>query len=1114
MVASSVTIRAPGGTLPNTIVRPSIQVEWAGGVGPFDVEYTWDTDPTFGNGGGNRQQVTNTSVTSRDLGVPTADLAVLTSGTVWYLRATVIDQGDAGASLSDSDNSFTYFDPLESQRYLYLLANVGVAFEPDDRPLEKQIVANTATSGTFTLSLDGVGPTTTIAYNATKAALKAAIEGLSNVTEVEVYQLSPQSWWVKFVDTTADPIPAMTADSTGLTGGTASVSVEVDDASPWGTGGTVGADGANIDANRYLYALANVGVGFEYDRPPGGWGTGGTAAPDGDNRDSFSRYLYLLANVDSTQPCPFIFDLSINLADAGDTLTLTGQGLVSDSSPTADSWGAEVRLYESQSLAAAYTVMTLNSWTAGETQDTITFTIPGGSTSGFIAVVHTAGTPSCAGSNFKALTVVAVQPDRQAGWWTEVWSLRNDTPTVRPLADVAEADFEHIPNDVGRGSITLPGSHPDISDILDRSASPPVQKLVKVYLHDRFAYAFIPEDMSEPYVEDGARRVRLYGEGQEGILRWGRVLWRDYPTLPSSTATWKFGSLDEAVEWGDFDPASAIQNGGLEDAQVSPWVPVGTSTLFATTSVQRTGSYSLEVTPAALNDGAEVEFAVTSGQRAFIDVYLKDPAALGGTYLVEVLDDVGAQVASATPVLSSAPWAIQNLNFVPASTYTARLRITQTAGTLTPVYVDDAAAYVDIGTDELELSRCTVGLSRDYAAGGLHSLELAADAGGDVTFNGFVATPTVQAGEDYTLGFFVTGPVGATVRAQLRLNGVLSQVDQVLTGVPTFDKVNVSGTAGPTETTGRFAISVLESAATTVWIDELTLQPGQPAATAGDIVGQVLTAMQARGTLTFVTTSFTATNDTNGNPWPEVLRLELRPDWTLWDVCEKLIGLGYDAELVPQNWRAGGDTGWVLNLYGPLGAGTNWDGVSDGPVLLPGDTVQDAQPANSAPPTTVVFGEGAEGQWTVTAASSAILTALERREDFVRNRAAIDPVTLARVTGHRLDLSLTRGAQVSADLTDNADPLPYLDFAPYDRLRAHLPTDGTRDQVADAIYRVAAVTVRLSGGGRSQQYRVDLGRYQLHAARLRDMILSRNLLRQPTELYQPGAGSISSDLFQ
>lgn len=943
---------------------------------------------------------------------PTSDLGL--TGQPWFWRVAVIDRDDGAGSWSGAQ-TLNYKDPIDYRRYLYLLLNNGVAFDPKDAP-----------------------------------------------------------------------------------------------AGGWGTGGTVGADGDNIEFRRYLYLLANAGVGFETtDRPGLGWGTGGTVGPDGDIRDDFRRYLYLLLNADTTQPCPFLFSISKTVVDTGDSIVVSGQGLVSANHPT-DAWTAEVRLYETPSFAAPFVVMSSTTWTAGSTLDTISATVPGGASSGFVAVVHTV-TPSCSGSNFIGLTVIAQPADRKAGWWVEVWNLRNTTPEIVPLAHAVDASIEQIGDDIGKAHIRLPADHPDINSIIDRTASPPVQKLVKVYLHDQFAYAFIPKDHEEDYDEDGARLVRIYGDGQERILKWGRVLWKDYPAQPSKARTWLWGSDINQVAWGDMEADNQLTNGGLEDAQPDPWVIVGTASLSATTTEARSGVYSLKVTPAALNDGTEIDFSALEGKEAFEDLFIKTNT-IGGTYEIEVLgkddDDNDVVLTSETVIPGTSAWIKAELSFIPAADLPNRLRITQTAGPLAAFFIDDAAVYVDIaGT--LTATRATYSLSRVQVAAGVHSLVVVCDAGGDVSFNGVTGFFSVTPNRDYTLSVALTGPVGDTVRVALRLGGILTKVEHVLTGVPTFDVITVAGTAGATETTARFTLNSLESAALTFYADALSVSPGAAAATAGQIVIDVKTAMALRGTLDFIQIDFDGVTDSANQLWPETLKFEAQPRWSLWDLLEKLRGLGYSMEFAPTNWRAGGDTGWTLSLYGPNQAGTDWSSFDEGPAVLPG-AVTDAKPSAAPPASTVVFGEGAAGIWTVAEAPAATITALERREEFVANRSAKDTVTLFRVISHRLDVTQTRGGQFTVNLTDGGDPLPWFDMRPHDRLRAHLPLDVTgRDAVASDIYRVAAMVAHLTGGGRQQSYTVDFGLYQQRADRLRDLLMARLLDRETTENYQPGTGSVS-----
>ena len=113
---------------------------------------------------------------------------------------------------------------------------------------ELQAVSVTATGGTYTLTFDGQ-TTAAIAFDATATQLDAALEALPNIGSGDVTVAPPSAgtYNVTFANVLArQNVPEMTADSTNLTGGTASVSTTTPGETPTTTATF---DGVPIDVN-------------------------------------------------------------------------------------------------------------------------------------------------------------------------------------------------------------------------------------------------------------------------------------------------------------------------------------------------------------------------------------------------------------------------------------------------------------------------------------------------------------------------------------------------------------------------------------------------------------------------------------------------------------------------------------------------------------------------------------------------------------------------------------------------------------------------------------------------------------------------------------------------
>lgn len=130
---------------------------------------------------------------------------------------------------------------------------------------EIQRISNDATSGTFTLSFDGQGPTAALAYNSTSGQIETALELFSNIVDVTVTGLGTPAnpWIVEFLDPGDSDVAIITANDTGLTGGTTTITVSI----PGSNGGTFTlSDGTDTtSAIAYNAAAATIETRLQTD---------------------------------------------------------------------------------------------------------------------------------------------------------------------------------------------------------------------------------------------------------------------------------------------------------------------------------------------------------------------------------------------------------------------------------------------------------------------------------------------------------------------------------------------------------------------------------------------------------------------------------------------------------------------------------------------------------------------------------------------------------------------------------------------------------------------------------------------------------------------------------
>ena len=1177
MTAPTVLLQAPpsGIIYPDPgILRPRSEVTHTGSVGNVDLRFQWDTDTGFG---GSTDEVVSLEYENATAGTYILDFDGVLSNTInWDDDAAAIKtaiEAAANVHVVTVTGTGTVADPFIVTHTDPINGGRNV---PDMTVDTDSLVGDTVALAIDTQGVTGPPIDVVVLNDATAAFEQAPTSDLGLA--------GPWYWRVAVIDRDdglgewsssqeinyKDPI-----DYNRWLYHLANVGVGFHDtdepAGGWGTGGTEGPDGDIMDFARYLHHLANVGVGFDpIDKPAAGWGPNSpsTDGPDGFALD-FDRALYHLANVDTTQPCPFMFRLSAAQVKVGNSVTVFGQGLVSADDPT-DDWDAEVRLYESPDFGAAFVNLTVVTWESGDLQDQITATVPAGATTGFIAIVH-ATTPSCAGSNFIKLIVEEKAPDREAGWWAHIANLRNSSEIIKPLPNVAGQSIEYVLIDqgVGNGKLVLQSDHPDLDTIVDPTPVPPVSTLVKIFENDRYVYSFFADRRSKPYSEDGAEKVAVSGEGLESCLGWGALLPYDHPLNPTLFPSWIWGSSDNLIVNGlfdKFDTDNVIKNPSGEDGNDDEGNAEGWSSRAGATVVgvfdpveAFIGDWYIKVDPVAnkVHRGLAQTFECEPSSVYKFNARIKENTAVGARFTMGVTgEDKGAINTGfyANLFAFDGNWECE-LDNVPRiasgngcpggssdGTWQSFDIEIKTGPEQTSITVflqsDHHSVCGGPGNIEFWMGELLVtgfGLNLDpwiaherpqHASNSfvLNTVDLISGFN-TVTINGLSQFAGIRQAIDVISGGRYTAtiqaftndtsvPVDENWVLRIRDDDTLVQIAQdskVPSGSGTVDKWQVSFDV-PAETERiRFIFAYTgPNNPDPIFASIAIVFPGNPAATPGEIINDVLDVMNARstgggpGTLDFLQRSFTDVLDSDGVAWTGNIALELKPSDTALQMVQRIQAAGFEWEVTPVNYRAGGDTGIELSVYNDLGKGTNFDGIQDAPVIFPSVASMSGNIRKGTQQKNFVYVEGAEGIWSSQDSGDPILIALERREEWITNSRARDTTTTSGIALTRLEDHVNKSFAFQLNMSQNPDIRPNLDFLSGDVLRVDLP-----DDVPDDFFRIKGITGTLTGEGTDMRHSLDFTRLELEEIGARDRAIKRMLELLGPENITPGSGLVS-----
>lgn len=188
-------------------------------------------------------------------------------------------------------------------------------------------------------------------------------------------------------------------------------------------------------------------------------------------------------------------------------------------------------------------------------------------------------------------------------------------------------------------------------------------------------------------------------------------------------------------------------------------------------------------------------------------------------------------------------------------------------------------------------------------------------------------------------------------------------------------------------------------------------------ATPGTILLDIISDAQARGTISLLTTSFTATLDTTGNAWSASFNLVLKRGMTYLQVLDLFKSLGFDWEITPD---------LQLNVWNRRG--TDRTLQSEPPHLINGLNVEMLDRSEKfKDPTNVILLEGDDGQmWESEDSTSSAL--YDRHEGYVSNSGMIDQTSADAIANPILSDRANPKVDMRISFVPSVGSIPYVDW--------------------------------------------------------------------------------------
>ena len=632
------------------------------------------------------------------------------------------------------------------------------------------------------------------------------------------------------------------------------------------------------------------------------------------------------------------------------------------------------------------------------------------------------------------------------------------------------------------GSLNISKDFPRLSEINDPANN--VETLLRLFRDETHLCSFYATDRDREYNHAGLATIRG-GDIHTGLIH-GIVYPFDYVAGEDTLLPdWIYGPDNRYLSNPGFE--SGTGSTGWEDGLSDGWAATTASGAFITPQLfyveddvaeARTGNNSLFIDSRGPKSGARRSFTATNGSARFtISLYVK--SATGRRITAGVLANGGytnhhtnafrwngysmAELTNAVEGAGSTDgtWQLIDLDVTLAADQTSFEVIViddETGGGDGPDFrIDDFTIAgpglgLDPWSDDGFNLDTTTTFEQDtlHVHSGTYSAHAITDGNGADKDGIQQIVIGVEEGVTYTFGIWVyqTSGVAKDFRSILKSPDGSWYGSQV-TSVPdsTWTFVAVTGVA--VDAVIIVGLRVVQAGSLEFWADDAVLGEGLQEATAGEIVREVMDAIQLRGALDWVgITTFSDTLDSAGDAWDNVLKVRINRGRDMGQVMDLLAQFGIEWYI---DWTG---TVYELHVYNKFGAGTDRTAL-DSPKIFPGRGLKTANIGGSSAGPNVVLAEG-DGGILAEEEDVVLSAAYGRRESYAGTTDVLG--TLDAVTAEALRRSRGRKFGLSVDYSD-ADFSVWEDLTLGDLLSANLPPD-----IDDEEFRAVSLSTTLAPG--------------------------------------------------